>query len=145
MHGFLGTAASLSSDISLIMMWGLLIVAFLGYLQARKKHFDKHEAIMPWAALLNWIPILVVMVPVMSRIISGKYHLTGGVFGPLPYFHAALGLTTQVLLTYTVIRMKWATDFPPKKPLWLMRIALIMWVLTVLGGTFLYLAAYVIG
>jgi hypothetical protein len=50
-----------------------------------------------------------------------------------------------VLIPCTVFRMKWAQDFPPKKPLWLMRISLILWVLTMLGGAFLYLAAYVIG
>jgi hypothetical protein len=144
MHGFLGTTASLVSDIALIFMWVLLIAALVGFFQAHKKHFDKHEELMPWAALLNWIPILLVMIPVMSRIISGQYHLTGGAFGPLPYFHAAFGLATQVLLTYTVFRMKWAQNLPPKKPLWLMRIALILWVLTVLDGTFLYIAAFVI-
>jgi uncharacterized membrane protein YozB (DUF420 family) len=143
MRGFLSNSF-LISDISLVVSWILLILALIGYFQARKKNFEKHEALMPWAALLNWIPVLAVMVPMMSRIISGKYQLTSGAYGPLPYFHAALGIATQVLITYTVFRMKWAEDFPPKKPLWLMRISLIMWVLTLLGGTFLYLAAYVL-
>jgi len=144
MHGFLGTRAPLIADITLLMTWSLLIVALFGAYRAYKKNYTKHESIMPWAALLNWIPILLVMIPVLARIISGQYHLVSDKFAFLPYFHGTLGLLTQVLLTYTVFRMKWATNLPPKKPLWLMRIALILWVLTVLGGTFLYFVAFIL-
>ncbi|MCB2202498.1 hypothetical protein KQH56_00680 [bacterium] len=144
MNGFLGTYASLGADLSLISSVGLFFIAVIGYLQARRKKFDTHGSIMPWAALLNWIPILLVMVPRFLNVISGQLTLTSGSFSIMPIFHGGIGLVTQLLLTYTVIRMQWAPNWPPKKPLWLMRIALILWTLTVIGGVFLYLASYVL-
>jgi purine-cytosine permease-like protein len=145
MSGFLGTAASLRSDLVLITTWLLLIVAIIGFFQARKQRFDTHESIMPWAVLLNWIPILIVMIPVILRILTSGVHPAGSAYFTQIFLHSGLGLVTQLLLTYTVVRMKWAPNLPPKNPLWLMRIALILWVLTVLGGTYFYLVAYVMG
>lgn len=69
MKGILGAYANLGANLSLISSLGLFIIAVIGYLQARRKNFDKHGAIMAWAALLNWIPILLVMAPRFLNVI----------------------------------------------------------------------------
>lgn len=144
MDGFLGTDAGLWSDISLITTIILGIIAAYGGIQARKKRFSKHCPIMAVAAFLNWIPVLVVMIPTWVEILQGSENLITGAFSSAPIFHGILGGFTQVLMTYTVTRMYWLENLPPKKPIWLMRTTIFLWLLTVIGGIGVYSLAYVV-
>jgi uncharacterized membrane protein YozB (DUF420 family) len=142
MNGFLGTTASLWSDLSLVLTWVLLLVASFGAIQAHRRRFSTHCPVMAVAAFLNWLPVLVVMIPQWIGVVTGAETLAGGAFANVPLFHGILGAVTQVLMTYTVTRMYWVEGLPPKKPLWLMRITLTLWSLTVIGGTAVYVVSY---
>lgn len=144
MNGFLGTEAGLWPDISLIMTLILGGAATYGGIQAHKKRFTKHCPIMATAAFLNWFPVLFVMIPTMLEVLQGNETLVTGTFASAPIFHGILGSIAQLLMTYTVVRMYWIENLPPEKPLWLMRITISLWLLTVIGGIGVYTLVYVV-
>lgn len=144
MSGLLGTQAGLWSDLSLLTTILLGGVAAFGGIQARKKNFSKHCPVMATAAFLNWIPVLVVMIPTFINVLQGQEALVSSQFNTLPLVHGVLGIITQLLMTYTVTRMYWIHSLPPKKPIWLMRATIFLWLLTIFGGIGLYTAAYIL-
>jgi putative membrane protein len=141
MNGFLGTEASLGSDLSLIFSWIFGIVAVVGAVNGRRRRFSKHCPVMTTGMLLNWIPVLIVMIPSWLGVVTNGDGTTTSL---APLGHGVLGAVTQVLMSYTVVRMQWLEDLPPKEPLWLMRTTIILWILTVLGGAVVYLTLYVL-
>jgi uncharacterized membrane protein YozB (DUF420 family) len=144
MNGFLGTEASFLSDISLVSTILLGLVAAFGGKQAKRKKFSTHCPVMTTAAMLNWLPVLVVMIPSWLGVVQGTEQLASGLFANVPVFHGILGGFTQLLMTYTVTRMYWIESLPPQKPIWLMRTTIFLWILTVLGGIGVYLVSFVI-
>lgn len=144
MNGFLGTEAPLLSDLSLVITILLGGAAAFGGIQARKKNFSNHCPVMATAAFLNWIPVLVVMVPAIIGVLQGQETLATGLFASVPIVHGILGTFTQLLMTYTIVRMYWIESLPPQKPIWLMRTTIVLWLLTVFGGIGLYTVAYII-
>lgn len=144
MNGFLGTTAGLDSDLSLIASLLLGGLAAYGGLRARQRKFSTHCPVMAIAAFLNWIPVLLLMIPTWLGVVSGEVVLASGFFANVPVFHGILGGVTQLLMTYTVVRMYWLKSLPPDQPIWLMRTTIILWFLTVLGGVGVYLVAYVV-
>jgi hypothetical protein len=97
---------------------------------------------MAVAALLNWLPVLLVMIPTWIGVATGTKTLTTGPLATAPVFHGVLGGVTQLLMTYTVTRMYWIERLPPKQPIWLMRTTLTLWLLTLLGGGIVYVISY---
>jgi len=140
MNGFLGTSAGISADLSLLSSAIFWIIALFGAIQARRKQFSKHCPVMPWAALLNWIPVLFVMVPTAWSVLMGG---STGQSSLLPLVHGVLGGITQFLMTYTVIRMYWIKTLPPSQPIWLMRTTILLWTLTLIGGVVVYTSLYI--
>lgn len=143
MNGFLGTTASFWSDLSLVLILLFGGMAVYGGIRARQKRFSAHCPMMAVAALLNWVPVLVVMVPGWIGVVSDPGMLESGPLAMTAVFHGLLGGFTQVLMTYTVVRMYWFKQIPPKKPIWLMRSTLGLWMLTIIGGVVVYTANYV--
>jgi uncharacterized membrane protein YozB (DUF420 family) len=144
MDGFLGTAASARSDLALVVALMLGALAAFGGTRARRKRFSTHCPVMATAALLNWIPVLLVMIPSWVGVLAGSKTLATGPFALLPVFHGALGGLTQLLMMYTVTRMYWINQLPPRRPIWLMRTTLTLWLLTLVGGIAVYVVSYVI-
>ncbi|MFW5714439.1 MAG: hypothetical protein ACOCYU_07195 [Brevefilum sp.] len=144
MNGFLGTEAPFLSDLSLIITIFLGGVAAYGGIQAHKKKFYKHCPVMAYAVFLNWIPVMVVMVPTFIDVLQGSETLATGLFANVPIVHGILGTITQLLMTYTVTRMYWIESLPPREPIWLMRTTIILWLLTVTGGVGLYTMANIL-
>ena len=144
MSGFFGTTASYNSDLSLITSIFFFAMGAVAYFQARSRKYKPHANLMVWAVLLNWIPILIVMIPTGLKILRYGLTLTSGPFATMPLVHAVIGTVAQLLMTYTVIRMKWAKKLPPRRTRTLMRVAMLLWLLTMLGGIALYVVAYVI-
>ena len=144
MKGFLGTSASVWSDLSLVLTVLFGAVAAFGGIQARRQRFSRHCPVMPVAALLNWIPVLLVMIPRWIGVVSGSQTLAAGPFSLVPVFHGVLGAVTQLLMTYTAIRMRWARRLPPAKPIWLMRTTLGLWALALAGGVSVYIVSYIL-
>ncbi len=143
MAGFLGTAAPRLSDLSLIFILTLAIVAGFGGIQARRRRFSTHCPVMATAAFLNWIPLVLLMIPEWLAIASGKIVLAAGPFQKIPFLHGIFGAVTQLLMTYTVTRMYLIKRLPPRKPIWLMRTTIILWLLTVIVGVAVYVVSYV--
>lgn len=144
MSGFLGTRATLWSDLSLVLTWLFGAIAAYGGIQAHRRRFSRHCPVMPMAALLNWVPVLAVMIPTLVQVAMGEKTLTTGLLAVTPIVHAGLGAVTQMLMTYTAVRMRWVERLPPDEPIWLMRTTLGLWLLTLLGGTLLYVVSYVL-
>jgi uncharacterized membrane protein YozB (DUF420 family) len=143
MSGFLGTLASVWSDLSLILTIVLGLVAAFGGIQARRRQFSTHCPVMAVAALFNWVPVLLVMIPVWVSVVAGTKTLATGPLAIAPVFHGVLGGVTQLLMTYTVTRMYWIERLPPDRPIWLMRTTLGLWLLTLIGGIAVYVISYV--
>ena len=145
MEGFLGTDASLLSDLSLILSWVIGAAAVAGAISGRRRRISKHCPVMAVGALANWIPVLVVMIPTWLGVATGSADVrtptTVSTIAPLG--HGVLGAVTQALMTYTVARMYWLEDLPPDRPIWLMRTTILLWTLTVIGGTAVYVTLYV--
>ena len=144
MNGFLGTGAPLLSDISLIISISLVIIASFGGIQAHRKRFSTHCPVMAITAFLNWIPIIITMIPIWFRFVLGNPLFQGGLYTNILFIHGVLGGITQLIMMYTVTRMYWVPSLPPKKPIWLMRITISLWFLVVLGGIGGYLLLYVL-
>ena len=142
MSGFLGTAAPLVADLTQVGMVILGLWAGVGFVQARRRAFPVHCRWMAWLTFLAYGPILVGMVPAWL----GLARLGGAVFAQqatvVPFMHGVVGGLAQLLMTYTVVRMNWRRKWPPRRPLWLMRISLALWLLAIGGGSGVYLLLY---
>lgn len=143
MEGFLNTSATLTTDLFFVLTLLFGFIAIVGAVQARRNHYSTHSKLMSVAALLNWIPVLIVMIPSWLQVLE-----EGQMFSELssltPVFHGLLGGGAQLLMTYTVVRMLWLKQLPPDNPLWLMRITFGLWMLTLVGGTAVYFVKYVL-
>ncbi len=142
MKGFLGTNAPFWSDVAIVMIIVLFGVAVYGATNAMKKRFSRHCPVMTTAAILNWLPILFYMIPHWFLAAHGNLPGVTPAAERLPVLHGGLGLFTQLMITYTITRQNWIKTLPPKKPIWLMRVTITLWFLTVLGGLFVYLTLY---
>lgn len=142
MSGFLGRGAPLIADMTLVSLWVLGAVAVGGWVVARRRAFPRHCRLMAWVTFLAWLPILLGMVGPWL----GLTRLGGRVFAQpvtvVPFMHGVTGGLAQLLMTYTVVRMNWRRKWPPRRPLWLMRISLALWLLSIVGGTGVYLLLY---
>jgi uncharacterized membrane protein YozB (DUF420 family) len=145
--GFLGTGASLASDLSLLAYIVLIVPAMLvGFFFARRKMFEPHHKLtMTTITLVNWVIIFFLMAVRYSQAVQ---------FAPgdptliIPTIHLAFGATAQLLATYLVIRM-W---FEKQLPAWLkvrrikryMRTTLALWLITAALGIGTYVSWYVV-
>lgn len=147
--GFLGTNASLASDLSLMAYLLLLIpLMLIGYRFARRRRFNNHKWVMTGVVALNWVLIVLVM--------SVSYRQGVAPYVPdqlsdsrvfLPVIHLVTGGVAQVLATYLVLRM-WLESVLPsalkvKNIRRYMRATLALWLVTVAFGVVIYIAFYV--
>lgn len=139
MGGFLGTSASLRADVVLLVTVVLGVAAVIGGALARRKRFPPHCRLLAVATFLNWLPLLVGMIPQWVGLIRGDL---SSPFVSVPMIHGIAGLVVQVLVTYTVVRMNWLKRLPPRRPRWLMRVALALWMISVVSGLGVYLLLY---
>ncbi|MGD1997074.1 MAG: hypothetical protein PVH62_09910 [Anaerolineae bacterium] len=143
MEGFLGTRAELGSDLALVFTLTLGVAAVAGWLRARRRRFPFHCRLMAVAALANWAAVLSVMLPPWISLARSGTAAFAGTRTFVPLVHGAAGVATQLLMTYTVVRMYWLKRLPPRRTHRLMVVALLLWVLTSIGGTGVYLLLYV--
>jgi uncharacterized membrane protein YozB (DUF420 family) len=147
--GFLGTGASLASDLSLLAYVLLLVPAMLvGFYFARRQWFTPHHKVtMTAITIVNWLIIFYLMLTTYFR--ADGYGI--GPFIPqklgelrylLPTVHLVTGALAQIIATILLIRM-WgenilprALRFEPIKP-W-MRLTLALWLITAALGVAIY-------
>lgn len=139
MGGFLGTSASLRADLVLVSTLALGIAGGIGAMLAHRKRFPLHCRLLAAATFLNWLPLLVGMIPQWIGLIGSDL---SSPFVSVPMLHGIAGLFAQALMTYTVVRMNWLKRLPPRRPRWLMRAALTLWMISVISGLGVYLLLY---
>ncbi len=145
-EGFLGTGASMMSDIVLLAYLFCMVPGMLlGFFFARRKMFVPHHKItMTLVVVFNWILIAVLMLgsyrngvlPFLNAQFAGDVRVV------LPTLHAITGGLAQLLATYLVFRM-W---FEKVLPSWMMvkrikrymRLTLALWLITVALGVLIY-------
>lgn len=141
--GFLGTAASRASDISLVAYVLLIVPAMLlGYAYARRKVYANHQLVMSAVVIINWVIIAYLMAVRYAAGVAPR--LPGelgrpGVF--LPTIHLVTGLLAQIIATILMAQM-WLGPLvrfrlEPIKP-W-MRLTLTLWLITAILGISIYL------
>ena len=143
MEGFLGTRAPFLSDLSLLLTIIFGVAAAIGAVNGLRRRISKHCPVMATGAFLNWIPVLMVMVPKWLGVATGTADVEAGLPTVAALGHGVLGGITQLLMMYTVTRMYWLEDLPPDRPIWLMRVTGGLWGLTIFGGVLVYLNLYV--
>ncbi|MBN1179323.1 MAG: hypothetical protein JXD18_08935 [Anaerolineae bacterium] len=128
------------ATVSLIVSIGLGVAAVVAWLMGRKRDFPSHCRVMAVATFVNWLPVLVVMIPAWLGVLGVGRMDVPHTFAPAA--HGVVGLLTQLLMTYTVVRMNWLKKLPPRRTFWLMRVTLAMWLMAVVGGTAIYVLWY---
>jgi hypothetical protein len=115
------------------------VIAAFGALFARQHRYPSHCRTMQVAALLNWVPVLGVMIPSWISILrSGEIALA--LIDLAPLVHGALGLGVQALMTYTVFRVTRLER--PRQARALMQVTLTLWILALIGGIGVYVSLY---
>jgi len=139
--GFLGTKASMLSDVSLILCLIALILFIVAGVQARKRKFKQHCPTQTAALILTILAVVLFMSPVYTQ----KYESANAGLAPflpngLVAVHAGLGGLTILfgiyvtLVGYRVLRSK-------HKKL-LMQIASILFMILNISGLIIYLNLY---
>ncbi len=145
--GFLGTEASIASDIALLAYILLIVPGMIGgFILARRKNYFYHELMMTSIVLINWFIIAYLMVYSYNLTIAPKIPAHLGEFGYLlPTIHLITGLIAQILGTILVLQLwlgpLWRFRLEPFKR-W-MRLTLVLWLTTATLGVIIYLTTYV--
>jgi uncharacterized membrane protein YozB (DUF420 family) len=144
--GFLGTAASRASDLSLLAYIFLIVPSMLiGFRYARRQNFAMHQLVMTGIVIFNWILIAYLMVASYMGGVAPK--LPDGLNQPaylLPSVHLVTGLTAQIIGTILAAQM-WLGPIMPFRlePIknW-MRLTLTLWLVTATLGFATYVTWY---
>jgi uncharacterized membrane protein YozB (DUF420 family) len=146
--GFLGTQASLLSDISLSIILLTAILFTIGWRLIRKNHVEAHRCVQTAAAILNAVVVLGVMISFFVTVtlpgLSGK--VFEGTYG-VTTVHALVGLIGLVLGLYVVIS---SNKLLPRRFRFtnnklIMRISYVLYMVATLLGVIVYIEAYAIG
>jgi uncharacterized membrane protein YozB (DUF420 family) len=146
MRGFLGTPASFSADLNLVVQIAMGIALLVGALLARSKRYSAHGACMASVLLLNLVMIVLVMWPSFHELVLPKIPARL----PRRYYavatiHGALGAATELFGLY--ILLVTGTEVVPERlrfrrwKLW-MRLELAIWWVVLLSGIGTYFIWY---
>jgi uncharacterized membrane protein YozB (DUF420 family) len=144
--GFLGTWASFSSDLNLVVQIAMGISLIAGGFLARAKRYVAHGACQATILVLNLVMIALVMEPpfdqhVMPRLAThfGKrYYTVAGAHGVLGVVTEFLGLYILLVAGTNVVPQSWRFT---RWKLW-MRIELALWWIVIFTGTLTYYVWY---
>ena len=145
-RGFLGTGATFSADVNLVVQFMMGAALIVGAVLAKRKRYRAHGICQTTVLLLNLLMIGLVMWPAfqqqvqpsLRRVLHKWYYAAAAI-------HALLGVTAEVLGLYIVIVAGTGTlpeclRFTNWK-LW-MRAELALWSIVVLTGLGTYYAWY---
>jgi len=136
--GFLGTAASRTADITLLLEMGMGAGLLAGALLARAGRIRIHAACQSAVVLLNLTLIVLTMFPVFHRQVLPK--LPGRIGKPyyaLAATHAALGGVAELACLYILLAV--GTNLLPEKfritgyKFWMRGLLLAWWIVLLLG------------
>jgi uncharacterized membrane protein YozB (DUF420 family) len=144
--GFLGTAASLAADRTLIIETAMGVALIVGTVFARRRHYRAHAWCQSAVVLLNLAVITQFMVPSFRRQIVPEIPASlGEMHYAIAAVHGLLGTIAELLAVYIVLAA--GTNILPKRLRFLrykgwMRLALALWWIELLLGTGMYVQWY---
>jgi uncharacterized membrane protein YozB (DUF420 family) len=148
-EGFLGTAAPRYADVVLLLEIGMGVGLLIGAALARMRRIRLHAWCQSVIVLLNFVVIVLTMVPSFQAHVSPKIPLKlGKAYYALATAHGALGSVTEMVGLYILLAA--GTNVLPHKfrvteyKLW-MRSLLVLWWLVLLLGLATYARWYVPG
>jgi uncharacterized membrane protein YozB (DUF420 family) len=146
--GFLGTKATLRSDLTLVLILISAILFTIGFILARRKHYTAHRWVQTTAVTLNTLVVLI------SMVTSYIIHILPGIPGKLAQgdyavitLHAIIGAIAVVWGVFVALR---GNNLVPKKLRFnnyklFMRWAYGLYMLATLGGVIVYIIVFVFG
>jgi uncharacterized membrane protein YozB (DUF420 family) len=146
--GFLGTKATLRSDLTLVLILITALMFNIGFVLARRKQFVAHRWVQTSAVILNSLVVLISMLTsyiihilpgIPSKLAQGDYAVTT--------LHAIIGAVGVLFGIFVALQ---GNNLVPKnlriknyKPY--MRTAYGLYMLSTLGGVILYIIVFVLG
>jgi len=144
--GFLGTAASLTADRTLIIESAMGIALIVGTVFARFRHYRAHAWCQSTVVLLNLGVIAQFMVPSYLRQVAPEIPASlGEIHYAIAAIHGLLGTIAELLALYVVLAA--GTSILPKRlrfsryKRW-MRLAFALWWIELLLGLAMYVQWY---
>lgn len=148
MPGFLGTHATLRSDLTLVLILISAALFNLGFFLARRKLFTAHRWVQTSAVTVNTLVVLISMVTsyfihilpgIPAKLAQGDYAVTT--------VHALIGAITLVLGVFVALR---GNELVPKSLRFnnyklFMRWAYSLYMVATLGGIIVYIVVFVLG
>ena len=146
--GFLGTRATLRSDLTLVLILLTAILFNLGFILARRKKFTAHRWVQTSAVILNTVVVVISMVTsfiihilpgIPAKLGQGDYAVTT--------LHGIIGAIALLLGVFVMLR---GNELVPaglrfKNYKLFMRCAYSLYMLATLGGITVYVIAFVLG
>ena len=146
--GFLGTQATLRSDLTLVIILITAILFNIGFVLARRKQFVAHRWVQTTSVTLNTLVVLISMVSsyiihilpgIPAKLNQGDYAVTR--------IHGMVGAITLLFGVFVALR---GNKLVPKR--WrfknyklFMRWAYALYMLATLGGVSVYIIVFVLG
>jgi uncharacterized membrane protein YozB (DUF420 family) len=146
MKGFLGTWASFSADLNLLIQIALGIALLAGAFLARAKHYRAHGICqtvvlilnLPMIALVMWPSLHMRVLPKLSRHLGKRYYAIAMAHGVLGAIAELLGLYIFLVAGTNILPHSWRFQ---RWKLW-MRIELALWWVVLLSGIGTYYTWY---
>jgi len=144
--GFLGTAASLAADRTLVIETAMGVALIVGAVLARRRHYRAHGWCQSAVVLLNLVVIAQFMVPSFSRQIVPEIPASlGEMHYAIATVHGLLGTIAELLALCVVLAA--GTNILPKRLRFLrykrwMRLTLGLWWIELLLGFVMYIQWY---
>jgi uncharacterized membrane protein YozB (DUF420 family) len=146
--GFLGTKATLRSDLTLVFILITAVLFNLGFILARRKQFGAHRWVQTTSVVLNTLVVLI------SMVTSYIIHILPGIPAKLNQGDYAVttvhGLIGAIALLYGLFVMLRGNELVPKSLQFnnyklFMRWAYALYMLATLGGVIVYIIVFVYG
>jgi uncharacterized membrane protein YozB (DUF420 family) len=146
--GFLGTKATIRSDLTLVLTLITALMFTIGWQLAVHKRYEAHRWVQTIAAVLNAAVVLISMVSsfviyilpgLPTKLMEGSYGLTT--------LHALIGAAGLVFGLFVMLR---GNDLVPRRLRFsnyklFMRAAYALYMVSTLGGVILYVIVFVLG
>lgn len=146
--GFLGTLATLRSDLTLVLILITAVMFNIGFILARRKHYQAHRWVQTSAVILNTLLVLISMVTsyiiyilpgIPSKLNQGDYAVTS--------VHGIIGAFALLFGVFVALR---GNELVPKGLRFhnyklFMRWAYGLYMFATLGGILIYVIVFILG
>ena len=146
--GFLGTRATLRSDLTLILTLISAILFNIGFILARRKHFTAHRWVQTSAVTMNSLVVIISMVTSFIRsILPGIPSKLGQGDYAVTTIHSIMGAAALLFGVFVTLR---GNELVPKRLrfnnyLPYMRWAYALYMAATLGGILIYIIVFIFG